>query len=136
MQFTRLARITAAAAVAITVTGVLAAPKALAAPKTEAAPQSSPRDFIARDGFSGVRTYYLSIRGGLILLNQFNCTPVTHAMVLNPIDDVQNKCPTRVWLHGANPRTEAYCVSPFTSGLFDYAFEVSDLQVSSNPKPC
>lgn len=114
MHIMRLARIVIAVAAAIMAIGAFTVSKAEA------------------DGFTGVRTYMIW-HGGLRLLNSYNCTPTTHRAVLNPIDVVNNKCPTRVWLHGEGL---TYCVSPFTSAPFDYEFEASDLQVSANPAPC
>lgn len=118
MRVTWLVRIAAAIAVAITVIGVLAGSKAEA------------------DGFTGVRTYLLW-HGGLRLLNSYNCVPDTHLYPDNPIDVVQNKCPTRVWLHENENNTGlTYCVSPYTSGNFEFRFMVGNLQVSSNSRPC
>lgn len=117
MHVTRLARIAAVTAAAITVTGVWAAPKAEAA-------------------VPGVSTYICGIRG-CVRIDNWNCTITTHRNPGNPIDLVRNKCGTRVWLHEATsgtPRT--FCVSPNTSRWFYGAWEVGDLQVSSNHNPC
>jgi hypothetical protein len=116
MHLTRLARITAATAGAITVLGVIAVPSAEAA-----AP--------------GIRTYATSIHGS-ILIDSWGCTVTTHQNPGNPIDIVTNKCPGRVWLHeeAANPRT--YCVSPGTSANFDYKWEVKSVQETNTRLPC
>ena len=117
MHISRLARIAAVIAAVIMVIGIFAASSAQAMP-------------------AYVRTLIL-IGHVYFVQNQYSCAPATHIYPNNPIDLVQNKCPTRVWLHeDANNGGLTYCVSPFTTGYFENRFNAGNLQVSSNPAPC
>ena len=117
MHISWLARIAAVIAAAITVIGIFAAPRALAMP-------------------AYVRTFYI-VGHGYQVDNEFDCIPVTHVFINNPIDLVQNKCPTRVWLHeNENGSGLTYCVSPYTTGYFDDRWQAGNLQVSENTAPC
>lgn len=122
MHISQLARlIIAVAATAITAIAGLA----VGTPQAKAQERAMPQ----------VRTLEIGARD-IIVLNTFNCTPATHGGINNPetITHVQNKCPTRVWLHGHHGET--YCTSPNTLGFFDFQFVVANLQVSSNRNPC
>jgi hypothetical protein len=116
MHITRLARITAATAGAITVIGVMAVPSAEAA-----AP--------------GIRTYATSIHG-TILIDSWGCNVTTHNYPGNPIDIITNKCPGRVWLHEEGAPHRTYCVSPGTSANFGGRWEVINVQETDVRLPC
>ena len=119
MHITRIARISIAAAAA-----ALAAIPYLAVGTAQAMPPS-------------VRTLeYWGPRAGLVVTNEFNCTPATHGGLINPetVWQVSNTCPYRVYLHGYSGQT--FCVSPNTIGDFSEAWVVKTLQVSSNLSHC
>lgn len=117
MHVIRLARITALAAVIITVIGLLVASHANAMP-----------------------AYVRTFRGngeGLRVNQTFDCVPDTYPFIDNPIDWVQNKCPTRVWLHEhENGSGLAFCVSPYSFVYFGDPWQAGNLQVSENTAHC
>lgn len=135
MQISRLARIAAATAAAITVIGVSGFGTAEAGTVASAgAHASSAQGHVPRDNFTGVRTYDCSIRG-CIILQSFNCTPTSHFGITNPIYLVVNKCPTVTFLEGYQ-LSQRFCVGVNSSRTFANQFTVRDIHITISRTSC
>jgi hypothetical protein len=141
MHIRRLARNAAFIAVAATVTGGFATGIAQATSVTPTSTVSSVPSVTSGgtaprmpQGCTKVCTFDVGIRG-LVLLQQWPCTPALHSGITNPVFEVVNNCSTRVWTHAEPPKP--VCISPHSakSGVGRFG-TVSNVQVVTATSNC
>jgi hypothetical protein len=81
---------------------------------------------------------FVEVQGANGSIEEFVCTPATHALNVGGVVIVLNGCDTRVWLHQySNGSGWSYCISP--NSVAEPTGEYSDAEqalVSSNTADC
>ena len=84
-----------------------------------------------------VCTYDVGIRG-IILLQRFSCAgPKSYSRITNPIFQILNACPVRVWYLNGAPGSGGHCLNPNSnqSGVGRFG-TVRGIGVSTNRNHC
>lgn len=144
MRIRRLARNAAFIAVAVMVMAGFSTEIAGAASTAPASPVASavsssgaiPR-MLPSCNTPAVCTYDVGIRG-IILLQRFSCAgPKTYSRITNPIFQILNACPVRVWYLNGAPGSGGHCLNPNSnqSGVGRFG-TVRAIGVSTNRSRC
>ena len=141
MRIRRLARNAVFIAVAVVVLGGFStgiAGAASAAPTSSAVTSSNAiHRMLPSCNTPAVCTYDVGIRG-IILLQRFSCAgPKAYSRITNPIFQILNACPVRVWYFNGAAGSPGHCLNPNSnqSGVGRFG-TVRGIGVSTNRNHC